>query len=256
MNKILNNTTCLKSEQIRAYLREELNEDQRFEVENHLLDCPLCTDAVEGFANNYNVEDLPKLDFLEEKEVSTQSPTIVKKLPARKNWVMRIAASLLLLSIPIGSYLYWQSNATERILAANFVEEDNPLLGALRSGDNNTLISNPDLQNGLAAYQRKEYDISFKILMEILNTDDENLLATYYSGLAAAKLGNWPIAEKQLKITRINSTDYFDEATWQLIATYLSQDKLIEAKELLSEVVENDKSHYQKKALEVLKKLK
>ena len=255
MNKILNNTTCLKSEQIRAYLREELNEDQRFEVENHLLDCPLCTDAVEGFANNHNIDDLPKLDFLEEKEIATPSSTIVKKLPARKNWVMRIAASLLLLSIPIGSYLYWQTNATERIIAANFEEEDNPLIGALRSGDN-TLVSNTNLQNGLAAYQRKEYDTSFKILMDVLKTDNENLLATYYSGLAAAKLENWQIAEKQLKITRINSTNYFDEATWQLIATYLSQDKLSKAKELLSEVVENDKSRYQKKALEVLKKLK
>lgn len=254
MNKILKNTSCLQAEQIRAYLKEDLNEDQRFEVENHLLDCPLCTDAVEGFANNHNVDDLPKLDFLENKEVATPSPTIVKKLPARKNWVMRIAASLLLLSIPIGGYLYWQSNATERIIAANFVEEDNPLIGALRSGDN-TLVTNTDLQNGLDAYQRKQYDTSFKILMEVLNTDDENLLATYYSGLAAAKLANWPIAEKHLKITRINSTDYFDEATWQLIATYLSQNKLTEAKELLSEVIENDKSHYQKKALEVLKKL-
>ncbi len=255
MNKILNNTTCLQPEQIRNYLSENLKEDQRFEIENHLIDCPLCTDAVEGFANNNNLDDLPELNFLETKEVATPTPTIVKKLPVRKNWVMRIAASLLLLSIPIGSYLYWQSNETERIIAANFVEEDNPLIGALRSGDN-ALVTNTDLQNGLDAYQRKQYDTSFKILMEILNTDAENLLATYYSGLAAAKLENWPIAEKHLKITRINSTNYFDDATWQLIATYLSQNKLTEAEELLSEVVENDKSRFQKKALNVLKKLK
>lgn len=255
MNKLLNNTTCLKPEQIRAYLSEDLNEDQRFDVENHLLDCPLCSDAVEGFANNNNIDDLPELDFLEPKQATTPTPTIIKKLPARKNWAMRIAASLLLLSIPIGGYLYWQSNETERILAANFVEEDNPLIGALRSGDN-SLITNTELQNGLEAYQNKQYNISLEILTNVLNTDPENLLANYYRGLAAAKLKNWPVAEKQLKITRINSIDYFDEATWQLIATYLSQNKLMEAEELLYEVVENDKSHYQKKALEVLKKLK
>ena len=255
MNKILTNTSCLKPEQIKAYLKESLDEDQRFEVENHLMDCPLCTDAVEGFANSHNVDDLelPELDFLKSEDVSTP-PAKVKKLPARKNWALRIAASLLLLSIPIGGYLYWESNATERILAANFAEEDNPVIGALRSGDN-SLITNTTLQNGLDAYSNKQFDSSLNILTEVLKEDPENGLANYYSGLAAAKLEKWPIAEKQLKITRVNVPNYFDEATWQLIAVYLSQDKISEAKTLLYEVVENDKSRYQKRALEVLKKI-
>jgi len=255
MNKILTNTSCLKPEQIQAYLKEDLDEDQRFDVENHLIDCPLCTDAVEGFANNYNIEDLPELDFLQTAETSTPTPAILEKLPVRKNWAMRIAASLLLLSIPIGSYLYWQSNETERILAANFVEEDNPIIGALRSGDN-SLITNPTLQNGLEAYQDKQYEASVKILTEVLNTDPENVLANYYSGMAAQKLENWEVAEKQLKITRINIPEYYDEATWQLIAVYLAQDKNNDAKNLLYELIKNDKSQFQEKALDVLKKLK
>jgi len=255
MNKILNNTTCLKPEQIRDYLSEQLDEDQRFDVENHLIDCPLCTDAVEGFANNYNVDDLPELDFLQTIEATTSSSTIVKKLPTRKNWVMRIAASFLLLSIPIGGYLYWQSNATERIIAANFMEKENPVIGALRSGDN-SLITNTSLQNGLEAYQNKQYDSSLKILTDVLNKEPENALANYYSGMSAAKLKNWQIAEKQLEITRINVPEYYDEATWQLIAVHLLQNKKPAAETLLYELIENDKSHYQKKALEILKKIK
>lgn len=256
MNKILTNTSCLNPEQIKAYLMESLDEDQRFEVENHLMDCPLCSDAVEGFANSHNADDLelPELDFLKSEDIKTP-PAKIKKLPASKNWVLRIAASLLLLSIPLGAYLYWSSNSTERILAANFVEEDNPVIGALRSGDN-SLITNPTLQNGLDAYLNKQFDASLKILTEVLNAEPENALANYYSGLAAAKLKNWPLAEKQLKVTRVNIPNYFDEATWQLIAVYLSQEKISEAKTLLHEVVENDKSRYQKKALEVLKKMK
>ncbi len=254
MNKILTNTTCLSPEQIQAYLKEELNKDQRFDVENHLLDCPLCTDAVEGFANHHNVEDLPELDFLKTTETASPTPAVVKELPVRKNWAMRIAASLLLLSIPIGSYLYWQSNATERILAANFMEENNPIVGALRSGDE-SLITNTSLQNGLEAYQNEQYQVSLDIFTEVLNTDPENVLANYYSGMAAKKLKNWPIAEKQLKITRINIPEHYDEATWQLVAVYLSQDKKEEADNLLREIIENDKSRYQRSALDVLKKL-
>jgi len=260
MNEILTNSACLNPEQIRNYLNEDIDKDQRFDVENHLLDCPLCTDAVEGFANsqNHKLEELPTLDFLnaaEVSEVTTPAPAIVKKLSTRRNWAMRIAASLLLLSIPLGSYLYWQSNETERIIAANFVEESNPLIGALRSG-NNSLITGTTLQNGLNAYQNKEFDVSLNILSNVLNTEPNNVLANYYSGMSAAKLKNWPVAERQLKITRINAPDYYDEATWQLIAVYLSQDKMKEADNLLYEVVENDKSRYQKKALEILKKLK
>ncbi len=255
MNKILTNTTCLKPKEIQAYLKENLDEDQRFDVENHLLDCPLCTDAVEGFANNYNLDDLPKLDFSAPTETVKPTPTIVKKLPVRKNWTMRIAASLLLLSLPIGSYFYWQSNATERILSANFVEEDNPVIGALRSGDN-SLITNTTLQNGLETYQNQQFEASLNLLTQVLNNDPENVLANYYRGMAAKNLKNWPIAEKQLKITRINIPEYYDEATWQLIAVYLAQDKISDAKNLLYEVIENDKSRYQEQALDVLKKLK
>jgi len=253
MNKILNNTTCLKPEQIRDYLSEQLDEDQRFDVENHLMDCPLCTDAVEGYANNLNLDDLPELDFLNTTDTAP-TPTNVKKLPAQKNWAMRIAASLLLLSIPIGGYLYWQSNATERIIAANFMEQESPVIGALRSGDN-SLITNTSLQNGLEAYQNKQYDASLKIFSDVLNKEPENALTNYYVGMSAAKLENWQIAEKQLQITRINAPDYYDEATWQLIAVYLSQNKKSEAETLLYELVDNDKSNYQKKALDVLKKI-
>lgn len=255
MNKILTNTTCLKADQIQAYLKEELNEDQRFDVENHLLDCPLCTDAVEGFANSHNVDELPELDFLQTDKIADPSPAVVKQLPVRKNWAMRIAASLLLLSIPIGSYLYWQSTETERILAANFMEEDNPVIGALRSGDN-SLITNTTLQNGLEAYQNQQFDISLNVLTKVLNTDPENVLANYYSGMAAQKIKNWPTAEKQLKFTRINISDYYDEATWQLIAVYLAQNKNNDAETLLYELAENKDSPYQKQALAVLKKLK
>jgi len=80
-------------------------------------------------------------------------------------------------------------------------------------------------------------------------------LANYYSGMSAVKLKNWPIAEKQLQITRINVPELYDDATWQLIAVYLSQNNKPAAETLLHELVDNNKSNYQKKALEVLKKI-
>lgn len=41
---------CLSEENIKGYLTNRLSEEERFRVENHLLDCPLCSDAVDGYA--------------------------------------------------------------------------------------------------------------------------------------------------------------------------------------------------------------
>ena len=40
---------CLAGEEVKAYLDGSISEEGRRRVENHLLDCPLCSDAVEGF---------------------------------------------------------------------------------------------------------------------------------------------------------------------------------------------------------------
>ena len=48
MSKIFDVRPCLSREEITEYLTGSLTETKRFEIENHLLDCPLCSDAVDG----------------------------------------------------------------------------------------------------------------------------------------------------------------------------------------------------------------
>ena len=62
-NKLLNDLfdakSCLTEAEIEGYVKGELSGEMRFRVENHLLDCPLCADAVEGFQLAGGTTNLP-----------------------------------------------------------------------------------------------------------------------------------------------------------------------------------------------------
>ncbi len=49
MKTLLHPKKCLTYKMLQAYYSSELPVEKRFEVENHLLDCPLCSDALEGY---------------------------------------------------------------------------------------------------------------------------------------------------------------------------------------------------------------
>lgn len=254
MNKLLVKSECLKLEQIQSYLGETLNEDDRFAVENHLLDCPLCSDAVEGFANSHNTGEVPMPDFLKKSIPEKTVPAVVRQLPARRAWPMRIAASLLLLAIPISGYLYWQSNSMDRLIAANFTDATPSVIGVLRSGDA-SLVTDATLQNGLEDFQNKQYGNSFRAFTTMLERQPEHTVAAFYAGIAAAKIENWSAAEKYLQSTRINAPLYYDQATWHLAGVYLQQKKQKEAEALLMELVDKQDSNYRDRAVSLLKKL-
>lgn len=270
--KLLTPTRCLNMAQIHAYLKEDLTEEERFEVENHLLDCPLCADAVEGFANMHNVDDvLPELDFLKESNLSTTveketTPTVpakkaaisseakVRELPAYRKWGLRVAAGFALLAVLSVSFMTWQHYDTQQFLATSFTDKDTPI-DFIRSGGNARSSAKQQLNAAIVEYQKELYPQSYQSFLNILETQPELTAANFYAGLAAAKMENWQEAETRLKRVRINDPDYYDYATWQLAGIYLQQNKAEDAKSLLSELARNPKSEYHQRAVEVLRRI-
>ncbi|HEX5002967.1 MAG TPA: tetratricopeptide repeat protein [Bacteroidia bacterium] len=49
-NNILNDTDCLSADQLFRYSRNKLTPEEKYEAECHLIDCALCTEALEGIA--------------------------------------------------------------------------------------------------------------------------------------------------------------------------------------------------------------
>ncbi|MGD0710579.1 MAG: zf-HC2 domain-containing protein [Bacteroidales bacterium] len=61
LNNIFSDTDCLSPEILSAYADGKLNADERYRVERHLIDCELCSDALEGLSLLKNKTKLPKL---------------------------------------------------------------------------------------------------------------------------------------------------------------------------------------------------
>lgn len=97
--KIFTPTSCLNKDQLMLYSRNELNAAERHLAEMHLVDCELCSDALEGFA------------LLSGQVIVTNTMAEVKKLThtpvhRAKNKLYWLAAASLVVIIGTTFYLF------------------------------------------------------------------------------------------------------------------------------------------------------
>ena len=106
MKEIIVPTPCLTQQEIRNYLQSNTDDEKRYRIENHLLDCPLCNAAVEGLSEHYNFEEHNDLDELEDtiRDQYQESEVKVVEMPRRRPILARIAsvAAILLLVVAAG----------------------------------------------------------------------------------------------------------------------------------------------------------
>ena len=95
-NHIFSNTTCISKETMLRYINKQLSVKELHEVEKHMLDCELCTDALAGIKYAENSSMLFAIDNQIDQRVRTGQT----KAPLMRN--LMVAASLLI--IVFGSY--------------------------------------------------------------------------------------------------------------------------------------------------------
>ncbi|MDF1672266.1 MAG: tetratricopeptide repeat protein [Vicingaceae bacterium] len=95
-NHIFSNTTCISKETMLRYINHQLSVKELHEVEKHMLDCELCTDALAGMKYAENSSMLFAIDNQIDQRVRTGQT----KAPLMRN--LMVAASLLI--IVFGSY--------------------------------------------------------------------------------------------------------------------------------------------------------
>ncbi len=117
---------CLTSEAIGQYLRGELSGEEKHMVEQHLEECPLCSDASEGLnmlgeqQRKAAVSDITRNIARETGSKGTAQPVL-----HRRNNVYKYVAAVAALVILIGSVYWYHSGVGEnaRFIAAT-EEED------------------------------------------------------------------------------------------------------------------------------------
>ncbi len=95
-NHIFSNTTCISKESMLRYINKQLSTKELYEVEKHMLDCELCTDALAGMRYAQNSSMLFAID----NQIDQRVNKLGAKRPIMRN--LMVAASLLV--VVFGSY--------------------------------------------------------------------------------------------------------------------------------------------------------
>lgn len=242
MKDLFTTTQCLSSQQIQDYLAEKLDEDNRFAVENHLLDCELCSAAVEGFAASYDFEKDQNLEQLAERFPYSEAARAAQTQALRNSyrWLNRIAAAAAILLLPLAAWLYWNSQADDRLYLHYFESYQSDYLSVRGKADN----APPLLKQAMANYQQKEYLRSLPLFESYLEEIPENTIAIFHAGLASLEAGQTTKAIQYLEIVRINDNDYYEDASWYLALAYLKLDRKAEAQGILDDLSKIPNGYY------------
>ncbi len=258
MEKFLSATKCLGQKEVQKYLKAQLNEQERFRVENHLLECPLCSDAVDGLANHYNFDEdieLEQIQALIPNTNSSNSTTNIRTLPSRRFSFSRIAAAAIVLLLPLAGLMYWQSGNNPQLAKVFKPIQNNTVLADLRASEDID-FQNPILQKGMAAYDLKDYQQSLEYYQLALTEEPENTVAVFFSGVVSLELGKTKEAIPLLTSSRLNDERLYEQSTWYLVMAHLALNQKEKAQLLLNDLVKNKNGIYYLKAVEKKKKLK
>ncbi len=119
-NHKFSNTTCISKEIMLRYINKQLSKNELYEVEKHMLDCALCTDAYEGMQYAQNSSILFAIDNKINQRVGVGN----FKAPIMKN--LMVAASILV--IVFGAYFTFNffNNAVDEEIGLALNNEELP----------------------------------------------------------------------------------------------------------------------------------
>jgi tetratricopeptide (TPR) repeat protein len=245
MDKIFEKTDCLTDKDILAYLSGKMGQPALRRVERHLVDCPLCSDAVEGYASLHPIErELPKSMQL--------APVAKERRLARLATINRVAAAVLLLAIPISLLLYHNDNknSPQLLFSNNYVSYESDL-GTVRGETPDKQLA-PTFSKAMELYEQKDFPRAELYLDSYLKANPEDADAVLYLGAAALENANLPKAIELLETARINNADKYEDATWYLALAYIKQGDLSNARAVLQDLTKLEDGFYYQKANDLL----
>ena len=242
---------CLSQEDIRIYLSGSLDKSTLYRIENHLLDCPLCNEAVEGFARGYN---FTKDNEIAELRKAVSEKTGLSSVETKTIYftLNRIAAAILFLVISVAAFFYWNVQNSQKDVLAE-IQSSNNLLETVRSGEG--FQGESQLKEGITLFSEEAYQESLFFFENYLEVEPENATAHYFSGMSALKLGHFNKAIENLTYARINDENFYEDATWNLVLANLGLEKNDEAKALLNDLLKIEGGFYFEKAKKLLKEI-
>lgn len=242
---LFQDSECLTRQQVLNYLEDRLTPKEQHEIEKHLLECPLCSDAVEGaetHPDDYKAL-LEETDHLIGDSYSQKKTILFNRAP------LFAAAAVVLIGL-FGVLKYTQKPLNQVIYQKYFEPYPNtiPLIRSYQK-------TSPLLQ-GLQFYSLNDYHNALPLLLKASESDNDSLTGSFYAGLSAQALDRFEEAMPLLrKVSNNPASPYTQPAKWYLGLIRLRQENLDEAVQIFSELSQ-EKGIYQSDSKRILKEIK
>ena len=272
MSNIFQKHKCLSRGETRKYLDGDLSAQKLHRVENHLLDCPLCRDAVSGLRAAGSV---PRADF--QRFLAQQEGAETGRAPGglrvasvrrRRRLLVAMAACVALLAGVGMLVLSQMSDRDTDMIAANeapsepaYYSDYQAVNGSRREAMFEMERLEQELPESLLpqlrAFEQGADAETLRVLTNYLAEEPNSDVVTYFAGLVAFELHQLERAEDYLSTVRRVESPYYEPAAWFLSLTLLKDGKSDAAKQVLTELsIRRPESEYTDRAVNLLEKMR
>ncbi|GEM_PF-2170369 len=253
VSDIFANTPCLTLDQLTAYVEERLSAHDRHEVEKHLIDCELCSDAVEGMTLAVDSANIKKTVHALKSDLHARLHNRpVVSLPRKKSWriVTIPVAAVVLIGLVSILYTVLQKPSTDVLFSRYF--EPYPNTVPLMRGES----PSGRMEWAMTEYEAADYAAALTMLREIIAFDPENMTALFYAGVSCLCIDQPKQAIGYFQRTSQGSTDEFQEQTrWYTGLSYLRGGQLDNAEAIFREIIANERHYKKEESIQLLKAL-
>lgn len=265
---------CPSEQVLIDYLQNRLDERDRFQLEEHLLDCPMCAVTMESL-EKYGPPAQGELNKLQKEvlaatigavEPSTTAAKPEAVLRRQSNSVLNstfstirpflaVAASVVLLLGLFG--WYWSQTLEQRLFAQHF--DPLPRYGYVSVRSLGGSASQELLANALNAQSKGDYALSISSWQAYLESEIDNLDFRPHLYIALAQLELGRLEEARFHLDQLppdNRSEISEEANWYKALLDLREEKVASARERLESLTESGRTVYASKAQDVLEALR
>ena len=201
--------------------------------------------------NIYDIDLINKIKIkLKTGELKTVSNFIRKSTLKHKNKkIIKLATKLITSIAAIFLITFMIHYNSQKNYQSFYIENAdwNNLPSLVEKGDNNSNISQIE-----SLYDSQNY----KQIISLINDNNKDPYQLIYKGVSYVKLNDFINATITFdKLINTNSLES-SRGYWYKLLIYLNQNKLDDAKEILSKILQNKENYNYKKALELSNKLK
>lgn len=245
---IFASSECLTLDQLTAYVENNLPKAERFRVEKHLVDCELCSDAVEGLASSSDLGVERRIIYALSRKIRKQfakAPALQKT--ARLYYAIAAVIIFGIIALP---FLFTRSQLHESLFVEYFEPFPNTV-PIVRGQEADSL-----LQQAMIAYEKESYTEASKHLQNFLASAPESVVAHFYLGNVLLQIDQPALAIPHFqKVLRQKDFQLSEHAEWYLGLAYLKLQDVEHAKVIFEEINARN-GIYQKQSAELFDRLK